>query len=157
MLVVDCGLINRKGEIAWSRVARALVVSVSLLRRWRSPQDKAYKPEFRQAGLDAGDAVQLGKIKLSMIRRAQDHTEVTKITELRETPDGDITVNRSVRTKKFGDVAAAKFVAGNLGPPEERWTDKHDHVITDDRLSHDECEKMRAILQANLGGDDETA
>ena len=141
-LVVECGLVNRQGEIAWKRIAKVMNASVPTLTNWRNPQSKYYHSEFRLAALAARAAVESNAIKHSMILRAKGYIRVKKTVTVSETEEGEFTSTRTEREKMHGDVAAAKLCLANMGSEEERWTDKADVSITDKRTSLEECQQV---------------
>jgi hypothetical protein len=150
MLVVECGMLNNRGEIAWSKIAKYLGVGRETLRNWRDPsKPRHFKAEFAAAVKEAIEAVNADQIKRSMIQRAQGYTQVKKITEVRENDDGDVTtVHRTEKTKMLGDVAAAKLVLPNIGPEDERWLDKKELTMAGGKLTDAECEDVRKMMEA---------
>ena len=128
LLIIEMGTVNKRGEPAWGRVATLLGVNIKTIERWRKCSGPHYHEEFADACDEAIEAVDAAKIKRSMIERAQGYTQTKKVTEMRETPDGDITVNRTEKTTLAGDPAAAKIVLPNIGPLEKRWMVKEGRV-----------------------------
>lgn len=155
MMVIEQGLVNRKGEIAWKKVAKILSVTQESLRRWRNKlisgkPNKYYKPAFADAAVACAEEVEAGRIKRSLIDRAKGFVLKKTVKETRETPDGEITVERTEKTQMGCDVAAARICLANLGPKEQRWTDKHQVDVADARLTDTECDNIRAVLAKNL-------
>jgi hypothetical protein len=124
MMIVELGAVNNRGEVAWGKIAKLLRVSVETLRRWRTRSGPYYRADFAAAVTQAIEEIDAGKIKRSMIQRAQGYTQRRTVTEIRDTPDGEITVNRTEKTTLAGDVQAAKLVLPNIGDPETRWMAK---------------------------------
>jgi hypothetical protein len=85
MLVVECGMVNSRGEIAWGKVARAMGVSEMTLHNWRNPQKpETYHKEFHQAAKMARESVDAAQIKRGIIDLAKPHYEYDRTQELRK-------------------------------------------------------------------------
>lgn len=128
LLIIDLGVVNKRGEPAWGKIAKLLGVTNAMILQWREKRGPYYHEKFAEACEEAIEAVDAAKIKRSMIDRAQGYTQTKRVTEMRETPDGDITVNRTEKTTLAGDPAAAKIVLPNIGPKEKRWLVKEGRV-----------------------------
>lgn len=75
MLVLKCGMINSRGEIAWTQVATFLRVSTESIRRWRDPTDvKMYKEDFAAAVEKLTEEVDTERTKRSQIEASRKHT-----------------------------------------------------------------------------------
>ncbi len=83
MLVLECGLVNSRGTIAWSQIATYLGVTAESIRRWRDPLHKNYKPEFAEAVELIQAEVDTGKTKRDCITQSHRHTLSKRIRELR--------------------------------------------------------------------------
>ena len=73
MLVLQCGMVNGRGEIAWSKIAKYLKVTAYTLRRWRNPAHKDYKKEFAESLGPLQEDVDIGRVKTDTIRAAGRH------------------------------------------------------------------------------------
>lgn len=79
--MVECGLVNSRGEIAWSKIARWFEVSTKTLDRWKDPMSKYYHRDFHEAFLAAQEALEVGQVKLAVIDRAKGFTQVKTVRE----------------------------------------------------------------------------
>lgn len=150
MLVIECGLVNREGAIAWSKIAKAMNASVESLRNWRDPRKKKlYKKEFAKAAKEAREATDAGNIKRSLIQRAKGYIRTKKTVTISETEDGDFTTTRTEREKMLGDVAAGRICLANLGKPEDRWLERQELQTPGDKLTDEDRENVRKILAEN--------
>lgn len=83
MLVVEMGAVNNRGEIAWTKVARAMGLSAETLRRWRTESSGYYQPDFAAMVDDVVPLVESGQVKRAFIDRAKPHAVVKITRELR--------------------------------------------------------------------------
>lgn len=84
MLVLECGLVNSRGTIAWSQVARYLGVTAEAIRRWRDPLHDNYKEDFAAAVEEIQAEVDTGKTKRDCITQSHRHTLTKRIRQLRK-------------------------------------------------------------------------
>ncbi len=95
MLVLECGLLNKRGEIAWSRIARYLGVTVEAIRHWRDPIHDNYHADFARAVKELEAEVDTGKTKRDCVTQSHRHKLTKRIRELRklgpEPPPADYT------------------------------------------------------------------
>ncbi|MHC4538660.1 MAG: hypothetical protein ACYTEK_22810 [Planctomycetota bacterium] len=69
-MIVECGLVNSRGQIAWKKIAKIWGVSESLIRRWLNPLDgDYYKADFAASVNQAVEALDLGSLKRDTITR----------------------------------------------------------------------------------------
>lgn len=120
-LVIECGLINSRGQIAWSKIARALHISQETMRRWQNPMSKYYKEEFAQAVKDAQESVELGRIKRSMIDKAKGYTKKKVVKEVR--------IEGPMRPRKLGSYSKSALL---------RYAKKYLKKKIDSKLTRDE-------------------
>ncbi|MEE9365906.1 MAG: hypothetical protein V3W44_04380 [Dehalococcoidales bacterium] len=195
MLVVECGMASRHGEILWGKVGKFLDVAPSTMHNWRNPsKPETYHEEFHKAAKRAKEAVDAGAIKRGLIDLGKPHITNDRTFELRKIgpkpppqnwlkqylidwadeeldlhfepgmtkPEvyqailfecGLQTKEEMVETKRreqeVVDVGAAKLAVANIGPQEERWTDKHEVKTPDEKLTDEDREAIRAVLRAN--------
>ena len=83
MMIVDLGAVNSRGEIAWSRIAKLLGVSVETLRRWRKRSGPYYKQDFAIAVMQAVEEFDTDRIKAGQIIQSQKHILHRVFRELR--------------------------------------------------------------------------
>lgn len=81
MLVLQCGMINRRSEIAWSKIAQCLSVTTESIRRWRDPLEDTYKKEFAEAVAGLKTEVAVGKIKRDTVTASGRHLRFKKTYE----------------------------------------------------------------------------
>jgi hypothetical protein len=197
-MVTNCGMVNNRGQIAWTKIGRIWKVSTSLIRRWLNRLDgDYYKADFAAAVKQAIESLDLGKVKRDAITAAGKHIRHKRIREMvargPKPPRSNYTkpllvryaaevlkpplkldVNRTrvellfeieraveaqttqkmevVRTESqevLGESAARALVLANMGPKDERWTDKQEHIMADEALTDADCENLRDILRAN--------
>jgi hypothetical protein len=123
LLVIACGLVNRRGQPAWKKIAEVLNKSEKTLQRWRDPRSNYYQKEFAEAAKEAEEAAETGQIKRSMIDKAKGYI-LRKVVRETNKLTGKLGIVREEKTNIAGDVQAAKLVLANFGPPEKRWYDK---------------------------------
>jgi transposase-like protein len=125
ILVKELGCVNQRGQIAWEKIAKILDVSVQTIKRWRDPLSEYYKKDFAEAVKKATESVELDKIKRSMVQKAKGYTRIKVTKELKgRGKKKKLQITKTETEKITGDVAAAKLCAANMGPEDERWTDK---------------------------------
>lgn len=124
MLVLKCGVVNRRSEIAWTKVAKCLGVRPKTIYSWLDPRKDTYKKKFDEAVEELRAEIDVGAIKRSMIDRAQGYLRIKKTVTIAETDEGELTTTKTERERMMGDVPAAKLVLANMGPVEGRWTPK---------------------------------
>lgn len=83
MLIVELGCVNNRGEIAWSKIAKALGISIETLRRWRMESSGYYQPDFASMLDEIVPKVELGQVKRAFIERSKPHAVVKITRELR--------------------------------------------------------------------------
>jgi hypothetical protein len=71
--IIELGAVNRRGEIAWGRIAKVMGLNVETLRRWRSKSSPYYKQDFAIAVTQAVEEIDTGRIKAGQIVQAQKH------------------------------------------------------------------------------------
>ncbi len=175
-VILEFALLNDRGELAYSKIALALDVSYSTLRKWKNPKDEHYQPLFadamKAAEKELHELIDLGQVKQAIIQRARGTAKKFKKTKELQN-NGPIKPSFSMLSKKdlveyarkvLGlklkatftkggmiwrieeaivkqtksrmvitsvveeklppDVAAGKLVTTNIGPVEQRWTEK---------------------------------
>ena len=85
MLVVECGMASRNGEILWGKIGKVLGVVPSTMHDWRNPDKPAvYHKEFHKSAKAAKEAVDAGAIKRGIIDLAKPHKVYDRTFELRK-------------------------------------------------------------------------
>lgn len=83
ILVIELGAVNLRGEVAWTKIAKALGIGVETIRNWRKESGPYYHKEFADACEEAIEAADLGKIKRDTITAAGRHVKHRRTRELR--------------------------------------------------------------------------
>jgi len=84
-LICECGLINKRGDVDYKRIAKVLGVSVQGLRRWKNPLDDYYKPALAEAVAAAVAELDAGHIHRGLIDLAKPHVVVKRTRALKST------------------------------------------------------------------------
>jgi len=121
-LIVELGLVNARGGIAVTKLAKALGVTAKTIRQWRKADGEYYKNEFAKALKTAAESIECGDIKRSMIDRAKGYKRTRKTYE--KNKKGRMVMTKREDEQMAGDVGAAKLCLANMGPEDERWKEK---------------------------------
>ncbi|KKL74075.1 hypothetical protein LCGC14_2068510 [marine sediment metagenome] len=123
----------------WKR----MVVKEMKTRRPEGPDSKYAKPELikyarRVLGLRLKKSQTISEIR-EKINAAILSQTTTKLE-----------VVRQEETECFGEPTARTLVVANLGPVEERWVDKKEHLFTEEPVSDEECKKTREYMRRQM-------
>ena len=122
MMIVDLGAVNSRGEIAWSRIAKLLGVSVETLRRWRKRSGPYYKQDFAIAVTQAVEEFDTDRIKAGQIIQSQKHILHRVFRELRvrgpQMPSSDYNKALLIR---YADVVLKLSLNMKMTIPEMRY------------------------------------
>jgi len=83
MLIMEMGAVNNRGQIAWSKIAKALGVSDQTLHNWRTQSSGYYQPDFAAMVDEIIPIVEAGQVKRDMITRSKQHAVVKITREIR--------------------------------------------------------------------------
>jgi hypothetical protein len=110
-MVTNCGMVNNRGQIAWTKIGRIWKVSTSLIRRWLNRLDgDYYKADFAAAVEQATEALDLGKVKRDAITAAGRHFRHKTVRE--------IVVKSPMRPRAvYGKKELVIYAAAMLKPP----------------------------------------
>ena len=84
LLVLKSGMINRRSEIAWTKVAYCLAVTPVTIRRWLDPDHKLYKKDFAAAVELIQEEIDAGRVKHGTLIAATKHTLHRRNWELQD-------------------------------------------------------------------------
>jgi len=167
-MVVECGLVNTRGQIAWNKIAKIWGVSESLIRRWLNRLDgDYYKADFAAAVKQAIEALDLGGIKRDTITAAGRHIKHRRIREL-------VAHGPKPPRSSYTKAILVRYAAEVLKPPltldvrrtkaellyeieqaiEGQTTQKMEVVRTESQEVYGEP-SARAVVLANLGPENE--
>lgn len=108
-LVVECGLINSRNQIAWTKIAKIWDVHNSLIRRWLNPKDRDYyKPEFTKQVRKAQSVINANmENKVIVVKKKKSKKSSAKAAKKKRTKNMKVPANQG------------KSKAGYCEPPEE--------------------------------------
>lgn len=121
MLVLQCGMINRRSEIAWSKIAQCLSVTTESIRRWLDPDSKVYKEDFKAAIEEIQQEIDTGNVKHSTLVTATKHTltrrnwEMADVGPMRPRSSWTIPVLRQYAAEQLGLDLPAKLSKAKIG------------------------------------------
>jgi hypothetical protein len=118
-----------RGQISDTKLGKLFGVDRGTVRRWRlrTPgAESQFHPEFAAACNTCQEAVDEGRIKRSMVERAQGFVQKKRIRQAGE--DGKLMVVKEEVVTMAGDVQAAKLVLNNIGKKDWNTAEKTDNT-----------------------------
>lgn len=118
-----------RGQISDTKLGKLFGVDRGTIRRWRirTPGHEAeYHADFAAACNACQEAVDEGRIKRSMVERAQGFVQKKRVRQAGE--DGKLVVVKEEVVTMAGDVQAAKLVLNNIGKKDWNTAEKTDNT-----------------------------